>query len=398
MNRKTDGSSGAKSSKPNGVAGKVTVGEIQHDNAWQDARWRGRVRTSLAKWFGQHARTLPWRTDPIAYRVWVSEVMLQQTQVATVLPYFDRFMKLFPTVTALADADEQDLMKQWEGLGYYRRARSMHAAAKKIVDEHDGKFPESFDDVLALPGIGRYTAGAILSIARDQRHPILEGNTVRVFSRWIALRDDVTSTPANRLLWEVAEAMLPPATGRQVSAGTFNQAAMELGALICTPKAPKCDQCPVAKTCRAHAGGWELEIPGKVSKTVYESRTEFAFVVRKQAKKKLPATFLMRPIPAGSRWAGLWDFPRTIQRSLDSPQAAAAELAPELGSIIEPAATLTTIKHAVTKYRIALHVHGGDLPAGSPPPPPPWEYVTLDQMAELPLSVTGRRIAKLLAG
>jgi len=217
----------------------------RHDAVWQDAAWRGRVRRRLLGWFNQNARDLPWRRDPTPYRVWVSEIMLQQTQVATVIPYYNRFLNSFPTVEALAESDEMTLLGHWEGLGYYRRARSMHAAARKIVDQHDGKFPEQYDDVLALPGIGRYTAGAILSISRDQRLPVLEGNTQRVFSRWVSMRGVIGETATTNLLWKIAESMLP-----RKGAGDFNQAAMELGALICTAKNPRCPECPLSRICR----------------------------------------------------------------------------------------------------------------------------------------------------
>ncbi|TWU60297.1 A/G-specific adenine glycosylase [Rubripirellula tenax] len=350
------------------------------------------------KWFDEHARVLPWRSEPTPYRVWISEIMLQQTQVATVLPYFDRFLKTFPDVASLAGADEQLLMKHWEGLGYYRRARSMHAAAAKIVADHDGKFPESFDDVLALPGIGRYTAGAILSISRDQRLPILEGNTVRVFSRWIALRSPVNETASTKVLWEVAEAMLP-AKSSKVPPGHFNQAAMELGALVCTPKSPSCDTCPVRTCCRAHALGLETTIPGKVNSVKYESRSEFAFVIADENRKRHQDSaprYLVRPLPAGGRWAGLWDFPRTTEMSFASVEAAANDLAVPLGGVIRPTEKLTTIKHAVTKYRISLDVHTAVWADGKTSPPKPWRYVTTDEMDELPMSVTGRKIAKLL--
>ena len=166
------------------------------------------VRRQLLAWFAKCARDLPWRRESTPYRVWVSEIMCQQTQVATVLPYYERFMKSFPDIQKLAAAEEQVLLSHWEGLGYYRRAKSLHAAAKLIVADHGGSFPLEFEDVLALPGIGRYTAGAILSIADGQRQPILEGNTQRVFSRWIALRGNPADTMNNRLLWQVAEKML----------------------------------------------------------------------------------------------------------------------------------------------------------------------------------------------
>ena len=323
--------------------------------------------------------------------------MLQQTQVKTVLPYYDRFLKTFPDVFKLADAEESTLMQHWEGLGYYRRARSMHAAAKEIVQAHDGVFPTDFDQVLALPGIGRYTAGAILSISGDQRYPVLEGNTQRVFSRWIALRTPPTETQSTKLLWQVAQSLLPPKKG----SGAFNQAAMELGALVCTPKSPSCDQCPVQKHCATHQLGKEAEIPGKLAKIKYESRREYAFVVREAGNdESQPPRYLMRPLPEGVRWSGLWDFPRTIERSIDTVEEAAVEVSESLNQPLDIGEPLTRIKHAVTKYRIELQVHRADLPdkkanaefdADSP-----WRFVTAKQMKKLPLSVTGRKIAKLL--
>jgi A/G-specific adenine glycosylase len=323
--------------------------------------------------------------------VWISEIMLQQTQVATVIPYYRRFLKSFPSVQALASADEQTLLSHWEGLGYYRRARSMHAAAQEIVNIHGGKFPDNFADVLALPGIGRYTAGAILSIAQDQRLPILEGNTQRVFSRWISLRSPANETPANRLLWEVAETMLPTQ-----NVGRFNQAAMELGALVCTPKQPDCPQCPIQKHCRAHADGIEEQIPGKVSNVKYEGRTEFAFVISDaDANPEEHRRYLVRELPEGGRWAGLWDFPRTTESSLESPESAARELSPRLGTSMVAGEHLTTIRHAVTKYRISLHVHAAQL-SHSDAILAPWKYVTLKELTKLPMSVTGRKICKLI--
>ena len=323
--------------------------------------------------------------------------MLQQTQVATVLPYYDRFLKTFPDVFALAAAEEATLMRHWEGLGYYRRARSMHAAAKQIVQDHDGIFPTDFEQVLALPGIGRYTAGAILSISGDQRYPVLEGNTQRVFSRWIALRSPPTETASTKLLWRVAEALLPPKKG----SGLFNQAAMELGALVCTPKNPDCDECPVRKHCATHAKGLQAEIPGKLAKIKYESRREYAFVIRETSSGgKRSDRYLMRPLPSGVRWAGLWDFPRTIERSIDSVEEAAVEVSQNLNHPLQVGDLLTRIKHAVTKYRIELRVHDASVVVKKPGTKfrqtSPWQFVSVAEMEKLPLSVTGRKIAKLL--
>jgi len=326
--------------------------------------------------------------------------MLQQTQVATVIPYFERFLKRFPDVTALAAAEESELLSMWEGLGYYRRARSLHAAARQIVDRHDGKFPENYDDVLALPGIGRYTAGAILSISGDQRLPILEGNTVRVFSRWIGLRDPVDEAASKRLLWDVAEKMLP-----RTGASQFNQAAMELGALVCVPKQPVCEACPVAKGCVARREGVQATIPGKVTKIKYEDRTEFALVIARPAAAETAHNrprYLCRPIPDDARWAGLWDFPRTSDTAVEVSSAAAAadELAVTIGVTPIVQTRICTLKHGVTKYRITLHVHESEWPADVDPDDldreQGWSWKTAGELKTLPMSVTGRRIVDRL--
>ncbi|NNE00074.1 MAG: A/G-specific adenine glycosylase [Pirellulaceae bacterium] len=386
------------STSPRRVGEKVEASQIKrdipdHDGQWQNAGWRGRVRRQLLAWFDQNAREMPWRRHPEPYHVWVSEIMLQQTQVATVLPYFDRFLASFPTIADLAAADESTLMAHWEGLGYYRRARSLHAAAKLIVDQHDGIFPTRLEDVLALPGIGRYTAGAILSISGDQKLPILEGNTQRVFSRWIALRQSPLQKSANTLLWTVAEKMLPP-TG----SGRFNQAAMELGALICTPRQPNCQQCPVKRSCAAQRENLQDEIPGKVSKTKYEDRTEFALVIAKATGKRDndDPHYLMRPLPEGSRWAGLWDFPRPTETAYESVTSAGDWLSDELGVSVQTGIRLKTIRHAVTKYRISLQVHVASVTKSRKKLPAPWQYVTLREMAQLPMSVTARQITEFL--
>lgn len=364
----------------------MTVPDHQED--WHQSAWRAELRRRLARWFRRNSRDLPWRADPEPYKVWVSEIMCQQTQIATVLPYFQRFLQSFPTIAALANTDEQTLLKHWEGLGYYRRARSLQAAAKQIVEQHDGVFPERFDDVIALPGIGRYTAGAILSISKDQRHPILEGNTQRVFSRWIALRDDPTQSAATRLLWKVSEAMLP-----RKGTGTFNQAAMELGALVCTPKQPACDRCPVRTKCAAHRLGLEHEIPAARRRLAYRNRTEYALVVGDPSRG-----YLIRPLSDGGRWAGLWDFPRTHEVEAQSAADAGHWLSSELATPIAVGERFKTFKHAVTRYRISLHVHDatingnsiGELPA-------PWRFASLHDLEQLPMSMTGRKIVKLLS-
>ncbi|MCO8124842.1 A/G-specific adenine glycosylase [Stieleria sp. TO1_6] len=365
-----------------------------HHPDWRGARWRSDLRRKLLKWFSTHAREMPWRSDPQPYRVWVSEIMLQQTQVATVLPYFERWMESFPTIADLATADEANLMRHWEGLGYYRRVRSMHAAAKMIMLHHDGVFPLDYDDVLSLPGVGRYTAGAVLSISNDAKLPVLEGNTQRVYSRWIGLRVPPADKAANALLWEFAAAMLP----RQHS-GQFNQAAMELGALVCTPKNPDCDNCPVLAHCKAAELGLQAEIPGKIKRVVYEDRTEFALLLSR--RQRGVTTYLARPLPDGGRWAGLWDFPRPTEVATDSVDAAAQWLSSQIDADVQPGVRLKTLRHAVTKYRISLHVHQASLSKPDAVGPgqisAPWRWVSLQELDALPMSVTGRKIVKFLA-
>ena len=417
MTRKA-GTGGAVGRKAKGSRRSPDKGESvpEHDPRWLESRWRSGLRKKLLAWFERNAREMPWRSDPTPYHVWVSEIMLQQTQVATVLPYYERWMQSFPTVADLAAADESELMRHWEGLGYYRRVRSMHAAAKKIVDEHGGEFPLDFQDVLALPGVGRYTAGAVLSISTDAKLPILEGNTQRVFSRLMALRQSPTAKPANMLLWEFAEKILP-----RSGSGQFNQAAMELGALICLPRAPRCDACPVGKHCAAAELGLQGEIPGKIKQIRYEDRTEFALVLAKADAKRAASRgrsnaadgepvsalddsaerYLARPLPEGGRWAGLWDFPRCTDASIESVESASQWLSEQLGIDVASGVRLKTLRHAVTKYRISLHVHQASMSregtSAMGEPPAPWQWVTLEQLAALPMSVTGRKIADFLS-
>jgi A/G-specific adenine glycosylase len=323
-----------------------------------DSTQRRVLRGRLLAWYDVQARDLPWRRRGDPYAVWVSEIMLQQTQVATVTAYFQRFMAALPTLETLAQADEHDVLRLWEGLGYYRRARQLHQAAKIIVDRHGGQFPTDPQVVRRLPGIGRYTAGAILSIAFDLRQPIVEANTLRLFSRLLGYRGDPRSTEGRRLLWSMAEILLP-----RRGAGRFNQALMELGSEVCKARAPECGVCPIAPFCRAHQQGRQSEIPLPKPKRVFEAVREAAIVVRRNGR-----VLLLRR-PDGGRWAGLWDFPRVpLECGTHPPNsptrsstASSLELARNVlaltGVSIVPGAHLTTLTHAVTRFRITLECY-----------------------------------------
>jgi A/G-specific adenine glycosylase len=353
--------------------------------------WLQSFRRRLLAWYRRNARDLEWRKSRDPYRIWVSEIMLQQTQVATVAVYFPRFLQAFPTVQALAAAPEEQVLRLWEGLGYYRRARQLHRAAGVIVAEYDGRFPRELDAVLQLPGIGRYTAGAITSIAFDARSPILEANTIRLLSRLLAYRADLQQSAAQKKLWAFAEQLLP-----QRETGAFNQALMELGSLVCSPRSPDCRQCPVMSLCPTFREGLQDVIPAARRKPNFESVREAAVVVRRRKQ-----VLLMRR-GEGGRWAGLWDFPRFALAD-DGGNGSDEELAEKLkaltGVVARPQQLLTTLKHGVTRFRITLDCHLADYVSASRRAPAEAElrWVLPSDFESYPLSVTGRKLSRLVA-
>jgi A/G-specific adenine glycosylase len=363
---------------------------LDKQQSYLSAPQRQMLRRRLLTWYAEHKRDLPWRQSSDPYRVWLSEIMLQQTQVATVRNYFERFTRTFPDSHSLAAADEVEVLRLWEGLGYYRRARQLHAAAKKIVDEYGGKFPSELPALQELPGVGRYTAGAIASIAFDRRAPILEANTVRLLSRLIAFRGNPHSTTGQRQLWRVAEEVLP-----QKLVAEFNQALMELGSLVCTPSEPSCPTCPLSTVCAAFAGGLQHEIPLAKPRKVYTDRREAAVIVRKNG------SVLVRQCATDERWAGLWDFPRfTVEAEgpLFAKEEIAAKVASQTGIECAPRGLLKTMKHGVTRYRITLDCYQAAYVSGrvrsTKGAPVRWLHV--GELPSLPLSTTGRRIANLI--
>jgi A/G-specific adenine glycosylase len=352
--------------------------------------WRQQFRKKLHGWYARHARDLPWRRQSDPYAIWVSEIMLQQTQVATVAPYFERFLAAFPTIAALAAADRQQVLRLWEGLGYYRRARQLHDAAAAIVRDHAGQFPREEQAVRRLPGIGRYTAGAILSIAFDARQPILEANTLRLWCRLLGYRGDPRSASGQQLLWATAEMSLP-----RRGSGTFNQALMELGSQVCLPRGPRCEDCPVALLCRARAEQAQAEIPPLQVKPAPEARHEAALVIRRGRK------VLLLECPHGGRWAGLWDFPRYrvhSQTDADLPAELAEAVRNETGMVVRPGRRLATFKHSVTRFRITLDCYEAGYvsgPAGRTELRS-MQWLEPTQLDGYPLCTTGRKICRFL--
>ncbi len=353
-----------------------------------DAAWKRTFVRRLRAWFRKNARDLPWRRCKDPYRIWVSEIMLQQTQVATVVPYFERFMTRFPDVRSLAEADEQEVLRLWEGLGYYRRARQLHAAAQFIMHRHAGRFPRDSEDVQALPGIGRYTAGAILSIAHDDRLPILEANTIRLYSRLVAYRQDPRRSAGQQHLWSFAEFVLPVK-----AVGDVNQAMMELGSTICQPRQPACDRCPLESLCAARRLGIQESLPVRGKKTAYEPLSEAAVVVRHNGR------VLLRQCAAEERWAGLWDFPRFAVKESEGEglwEELRSNVQRLTGLSILPGSRLMTLRHGVTRFRITLICHEATVDQGRLRKDASLRWTRPSQLHELPLSVTGRRISELL--
>jgi A/G-specific adenine glycosylase len=365
--------------------------QLDEESSFFTAPQRQLLRRRLLAWYADHKRDLPWRQSRDPYRVWISEIMLQQTQVATVKDYFDRFVRSFPDVHSLAEADESEVLRLWEGLGYYRRARQLHAAAKKVVAEYEGKFPGDPAELRNLPGIGRYTAGAIASIAFDCRTPILEANTIRLMSRLIAFRGNPHSQVGQRPLWLVAEEILP-----QKRVAEFNQALMELGSLVCTPNEPKCPACPLSTVCAAFAGGLQREIPLAKSRTTYTDVREAAVIVRRNG------SVLVRRCGTDERWAGLWDFPRFAVEA-DGPLFARKEIVAKVesqtGIECVPNGLLKTMKHGVTRYRITLDCYQAAYVAGhvSKANTSEVRWLAVSELASLPLSTTGRKIANMIS-
>jgi A/G-specific adenine glycosylase len=338
----------------------------------------------LLTWFRTHQRDLPWRASRDPYRVWVAEVMLQQTRIAAVLPYYHRFLRRFPRVESLGRAPQDEVLKHWSGLGYYSRARNLHRAAKEIVARHAGKFPREFEAALRLPGIGRYTAAAVLSIAYDAPLGVLDGNVARVLARLGAIRGDLRAPRRWNSLTATAQQLLAPE-----APGDWNQALMELGETICTPQTPRCQSCPISRACRAHAQGIVDQFPSpRRKRAAVQQKIAAAILLDPRGR-----TLLVQDPGAHDEvlFSRLWQFP-----AVEVKRAARAELKKHLSTTlqIEPSSLepLALAHHGVTFRKIAL------LPflarVKHLPKHPRTRIVPLSGLARLPISSATRKLAQ----
>jgi A/G-specific adenine glycosylase len=397
----------------------------------------------VVKWYQQHQRALPWRSTSDPYCIWVSEIMLQQTQVATVMSYYERFMSRFPDVAELASAPEEEVLRYWSGLGYYRRARQMHQAAKKIVDQYGRRFPTEIQSILTLPGVGRYTAGAIHSFAYDQPSPIVEANTQRLYSRWALWREPLDQTSSVKAMWAFAERVISDSMRRinnkeNLSPRSVNYALMELGALVCKP-VPNCNECPVKDDCLAFKHHSVESIPAPKKTVAFTDRFEVALVVPEPSQSYDLASktrYLLRRCGDGEWWTGLWDFPRievtkkqfeairsissqsllaVLESSIKHRESNDRESRKEtLSDNADPILNVErqiqqrfgldlslgrlrpqVIRHSVTRFRIQLIAVDANL-RNSIVLTDERKFLTLDEIVEMPLSSSGKKVLKLL--
>ena len=301
---------------------------------------------------------MPWRGTRDPYAIWISEIALQQTRVDQGTPYIVRFLKRFPTVDALARANIDDVLKLWEGLGYYARARNLHAAARILVRDHKSALPSSLEDLRLLPGVGRYTAGAIASIAFGAPEPVLDGNVKRVLARLLDYDASIDAPAADALFWDTMRALV-----KGPAPGDFNQGMMELGAQICTPRSPRCDDCPVASYCAAHARGTVDQRPVRRTKAAVPHHEIVIAVIHKRGR------YLLGKRPDGGLLGGLWEFPGgKIERGENHAQALQREAREELGIRISVGELVASVSHAYSHFRVTLHVYRCAHRTGTPKP------------------------------
>ena len=346
-------------------------------------------RTELLKWYERERREMPWRRTDDPYRIWISEVMLQQTRVDQAQPYYERFVDAFPDVHALADAEQDDVLRLWEGLGYYSRARNLHAAARQVVSEFGGTVPDEYEAIKTLPGVGPYTAAAVLSIAHDKPHAVLDGNVKRVLSRVYAVEEVVSRSKTRRRLQGLADALLP-----LEAPGTFNQALMELGATICTPSTPSCPTCPIQKVCRAREQGNQEDYPVKKEKRPVPHHDIAVGLVLNEREQ-----LLIQRRPEDGLLGGLWEFPGgKREEDEELPETCLRELREETGIEVEVSGLFHRLSHAYSHFKITLHAFHCRLLEGTPRglEGQPVCWVSVDELDDYAFPRANRRLIEQL--
>jgi A/G-specific adenine glycosylase len=346
-----------------------------------------KLRQSLLAWYGQWGRILPWRSQRDPYPIWISEIMLQQTQVKTVIPYYERWLLQFPAISDLASAEQQQVLKAWQGLGYYARARNLHQAAQAITQQHGGTFPQRLEDVIKLPGIGRTTAGGILSAAFNQPVAILDGNVKRILARLVAL--PIAPAKALKQLWSLSEHLLDSSNPRD-----FNQALMDLGATVCIPSHPHCDRCPWQTVCRAYNLNMQSELPMREASFPLPHKVIGVAVIWNRQGQ-----ILIDKRRQSGLLGGLWEFPGGKVEAGESIEACIArEIQEELGIAIAVEEQLVTVNHAYSHFRVTLNVYHCRHLQGVPRPLECDEirWVTLEELDQFPFPKANIQIIEAL--
>jgi len=334
---------------------------------------------TILKWYDQYQRDLPWRNIQNPYATFVSEMMLQQTQVKTVLPYYGRFLKELPDWKALAGAKEEKVLKLWEGLGYYRRARSLQAAAKKVMTDYGGKLPDTLEEILELPGVGPYSAGAILSIAYQKPIPLVDGNVIRVFSRIFVLRGNLKSGEGHQRVWELARSLVP-----SQRPGDFNQALMELGATVCFSENPQCLLCPMMSQCEASQRGIQNELP-EMPKQVKSVEIPMAALLAEQNRE-----FLVKKRTQDEKWLkGMWEFPSAEGKNHEEARKNLEQI---LKMKMEPR-EIREVRHQITHHKISLKLFKA-LPLKKKAFPRGYRWVSAAELMKLPFSSAQAKLRK----
>ncbi len=346
-------------------------------------------RDDLVAWFDGDQRDMPWRRTDDPYRIWLSEVMLQQTRVDQARPYYERFVAAFPTVEALATAALDDVLRLWEGLGYYARARNLHKAARMVVETFGGRFPDTYDAIRTLPGVGAYTAAAVLSIAFDRPHAVLDGNVIRILTRVFTIEEEIGKSRTRKQLQRLADALLPPSRP-----GDFNQAMMELGATVCTPKAPRCPSCPLRLVCAAFTAGTPEAFPVKKKKAPVPHYDIAAGLLFNDDDE-----LLIQRRPEDKMLGGLWEFPGG-KREPGEPieETCRRELREELGIEVEIEELFGSVSHAYTHFKITLYAFRCRIRSGTPQSREglPLRWVSVTDLADYAFPRANRRLIEAL--